>query len=121
MLFRLVGTRGVIEFWAWESAYKLTNPVYPEGQLFTVERYAESAHQRHLDALAAQMDAGTRDYAIAQSSLVALELCEGAYLSSAYRCKVTLPLAGFVPPAPVAWSPGQPYGGQGGGRDGRKL
>ena len=120
-LFRLVGTRGVIEFWAWESAYRLMNPAYPEGHTFEVARYPESAHQRHLEALADQIDAGAPDYRIAASSLTALELCEGAYLSSAQRCKVTLPLAEFIAPEEPEWSPGKPYGGVGGGRDGRKL
>jgi len=120
MLFRLVGTTGMIEFWAWESAYRLTNPAHPHGQLFEVQRYAQSGHQRHLERLAAQMDAGQPDYAIASSSLVALELCEGAYLSSAHRCKVTLPLAEFTPPPEPDWRPGQPYRGHG-GRNGREL
>ncbi len=119
-IFRLVGTRGVLEFWAWESAYRLTNPAYPEGQLFEPPSYPESAHQRHLEAMADAIDRGAPDYAIPKSSLVALELCEGAYLSSAHRCKVTLPLSGFQAPPEPAWHPGRPYDGQG-GRDGRKL
>ena len=68
----------------------------------------------------AQMDAGQPDYAIASSSLVALELCEGAYLSSAHRCRVTLPLSEFTPPPEPDWRPGQPYRGHG-GRNGREL
>lgn len=120
-LFRLVGTHGVIEFWAWESAYKLTNPAFPNGELFQVERYAQSAHQRHLEAMAEQIDAQRPDYAIAESSLTALELCEGAYLSSALRCQVLLPLSRFAPPRRTRWRPGRPYSGRGGGRDGRKL
>jgi len=119
-IFRLVGTRGTIEFYAWESAYRITNPTWPEGQAFAVERFPQSAHQRYLESLADQMDQGYRDYAIPLSSLVALELCEGAYLSSAHRCKVTLPLHEFTAPAEPDWHPGQPYRGSG-GRDGRKL
>ena len=121
VLFRLVGTRGQIEFWAWESAYVLLNAAYPEGRLFQVERHRQGGHQRYLESLAEQMDSGQRDYAIPESSLVALELCEGAYLSSAHRCKVTLPLSEFVIPAEPDWHPGTPYAGHGGGRDGRKL
>lgn len=120
-LFRLIGTMGSIEFYAWESAYKLTNPSHPHGELFQVDRYPQSNHQRHLEALAAQMEAGRPDYAVAESSLVALELCEGAYLSAALGCQVTLPLAAFTPPPRTDWRPGQPYSGLGGGRDGRKL
>ncbi len=119
-VFRLVGTRGLIEFYAWESCYRLLNAAHPEGWLYEVPRYAESAHQRYLESLAEQIDTGRRDYAIPESSLVALELCEGAYLSSAHRCKVTLPLAEFVVPTEPDWRPGKPYRGQG-GRDGRKL
>jgi hypothetical protein len=120
-IFRLVGTRGVLEFWAWESAYHLTNASHPHGQLFTVERYRQSGHQRYLESLAEQIDAGRADYAIPASSLTALELCEGAYISSAHRCRVTLPLADFAIPTDPDWRPGQPYSGAGGGRDGRKL
>lgn len=119
-LFRLIGTGGMIEFWAWERAYRIVNPTHPRGKSFQVERYAQSRYQRHLEALAGQIDSGLPDYAVAQSSLVALELCEAAYLSSAHRCKVTLPLAGFVVPPEPDWNPGQPYRGHG-GRDGRKL
>ena len=119
-LFRLMGTRGQIEFYAWESAYAVQNSAHPLGQLFQVERWPQAAHQRYLETLADQIESGGRDYAIPDSSLVALELCEGAYLSSAYRCKVTLPLSEFVIPPEPDWRPGQPYRGYG-GRDGRKL
>jgi predicted dehydrogenase len=118
--FRLVGTLGVIEFWAWESAYRLVNAAHPRGELFEVPRYAESAHQRYLDELAKQIADGQPDYALPERSLVALELCEGAYLSSAHRAKVTLPLSEWHPLPEPDWRPGQPYRGQG-GRDGRKL
>ena len=67
------------------------------------------------------MDAGAPDYAIAESSLMALELCEAAYRSAAQGCLVTLPLETFVPPPTNDWAPGQPYSGRGGGRDGRRL
>ena len=119
-VFRLVGTGGVIEFWAWESAYRLLNPAHPRGEVFQVPPYPVSNHQRYLEMLAGQISAGTVDYALAETSLVALELCEGAYLSSAHRCKVTLPLADFTPPPEPDWRPGQPYDGRG-GRDGRRL
>jgi hypothetical protein len=119
-LFRLVGTAGVIEFWGWESAYRILNAEEPRGAVVTVERGPRSNHQRHLEALAAQMDSGAPDYAVAESSVAALELVEAAYLSSRYRCRVDLPLAGFTVPQPGSWDPGAPYTG-GGGRDGRKL
>ena len=125
-LFRLVGTQGTIEFWAWESAYFLLNGSHPRGETLQVARYPEAPHQRYLEQLADEIERdhvarGEPDYALAERSLVALELCEGAYLSSAHRCKVTLPLADFVIPAEPEWHPGHPYSGRGGGRDGRKL
>jgi predicted dehydrogenase len=119
-LVRLVGTAGTIEFWGWESAYHLLNAQYPQGRAVAVASGTRSNHQRHLEALADQMDRGMAEYTIAESSLLALELCEGAYLAHKHRCAVTLPLAGFVPPPPSAWEPGTPYGGNGGGRDGRQ-
>jgi len=120
-LFRLVGTHGVIEFWGWESAYRITNREHPDGTLIQVIPHDRSHHQRHLEALADQIDHGTPDYSIAESSLMALELCEGAYLSHQHRCLVTFPLDQFVPPQPLEWHPGQPYAGSGGGRNGRTL
>lgn len=61
------------------------------------------------------------DYTIPESSLMALGICEAAYLSSRHRCKVTFPFSEFTPPAEPDWTPGEPYTGSGGGRDGRKL
>jgi len=120
-LFRLVGTEGQIEFWGWENAYHLLNAEYPGGRTFVPDSLPGTAHQRHLEAMADMVDAGQPDYTVPASSLLALELCEGAYVSSRHRCKVTFPVDQFVPPAPVDWDPGTPYSGQGGGRDGRKL
>ena len=76
---------------------------------------------RHLEHLADMIDSKEVDYAIPESSLLALEICEGAYISSRHRCKVTFPVSEFRPPPPAGWDPGMPYSGQGGGRDGRKL
>jgi predicted dehydrogenase len=127
ILFRLVGTEGQIEFWGWENAYRLLNAEYPRGQLFVPTPLPGTAHQRHLEHLADMIEREEPDYTIPESSLLALEICEGAYLSSRYRCKVTFPVDQFAPPAAdqgrfaPAWDPGMPYSGQGGGRDGRKL
>jgi predicted dehydrogenase len=124
-LFRLAGTAGQIEFWGWENAYHLLNAEHPHGQTFVPDPLPGTAHQRHLERMAAMVGGapvlGAIDYTVPESSLLALELCEGAYVSSRHRCKVTLPVDQFVPPAPVDWDPGRPYSGQGGGRDGRKL
>jgi predicted dehydrogenase len=120
VLFRIVGSAGQIEFHGWKNEYYLQNAAYPHGQKFVPEQFPITGHQRHLDYLVAQIEAGRPDYSIAQSSLMALEICEGAYLSSQHRSQVTFPTDEFQP-HPVDWHPGQPYSGVGGGRDGRTL
>jgi len=120
-VFHIVGTKGLIEFWAWESAYHLVSRAHPEGLLVQVAPAPIAGHRRHLERLAEEMDRGVVDYTVAESSLAALEMCEAAYLSCKHRCKVELPLASFTPPAANDWEPGKPYAGTGGGRDGRKL
>ncbi len=120
-LFRLVGTKGSIEFPGWHSDYVIINGQHPGGKTYEVARTPRPGHQCHLENMAQHMDAGKPDYAIPEGSLLALEICEAAYLSSRYRCKVKFPLESFSPPLPNDWIPGQPYSGSGGGRDGRKL
>ena len=119
-LLRLVGSSGQIEFWAWESAYLLRNQRHPAGVLVEPVPHAKGGHQRYLEQLADQIEAGQTDYRYGELSLRALELCEGAYLAAANRCKITFPLNVDDLPAAPDWHPGQPYDGQG-GRDGRKL
>lgn len=121
-LFRLIGTQGTLDFYGWEPRYRLLNADYPQGQLVEVTPGPRSAHQRHLEHLAEQMDRDTPDYSIAEGSLLALEMCEAAYLSGrSGGVPVRLPLADFVVPQPVDWQPGLPYSGQGDGRNGRTL
>lgn len=120
-LFRLVGTEGQIEFWGWENAYRLLNREFPQGKTFVPPERPGTPHQRHLERMADMIDTGEVDYTVPESSLLALEICEGAYVSSRHRCKVTFPVDAFEPPAPADWDPGMPYSGEGGGRDGRKL
>ena len=120
-VFRIVGTKGVIEFWAWESAYNVLNAQYPSGRLFEIEPHNRTNHQIHLETMAEDVDAGKPDYTFPDSSLTALELVEGAYLSARHGVRVDFPLKSFTVPAPNGWDPGQPYSGTGGGRDGRKL
>lgn len=120
-MFRIIGTKGMIEFYAWEGVYSLTNPLHPNGDVFQPQPYSIGPHQRHLEAMIAQAESGVLDYSIPESSLAALEMVEAAYISSAHRCKVMLPLETFTPPPETDWLPGQPYKGSGGGRDGRKL
>lgn len=121
VLFRLVGTDGLIEFYGWENAYRVVTAAQPRGQVMHPPASGKTLHQLHLDTLAEQMDRGAPDYTVAEGSLMALEVCEAAYLSGRHRCVVTLPLERFAPPAATEWQPGQPYDGQGGGRNGRLL
>lgn len=121
-LFRLVGTAGTLDFYGWEPRYRLLNAEYPQGRLFEVTPGPRSPHQRHLEALAEQMDQGQPDYSVPEGSLLALEMCEAAYLSGrSGGVPVTLPLAEFALPQPADWQPGLPYSGEGGGRNGRFL
>jgi predicted dehydrogenase len=120
-LFRLVGSEGMVEFYGWDPRYRLLNGAHPAGQLVRVSDGPGSGHQRHLEHMVLQMDRGRPDYAVAESSLAALEVVEAAYLSCRHRCQVNLPLSSFMPPEPSDWAPGQPYSGRGGGRDGRTL
>ena len=120
-LFRLIGTLGQIEFYGWESPYRLLNAANPTGIVITPQEMPVTGHRFHLEEMARQIEAGTPNYAIPESSLKALELCEAAYISSQYGCRVKLPLETFTPPPQTDWQPGQPYAGHGGGRDGRKL
>lgn len=119
-LFRLVGTDGVIEFWGWENGYRIVG-AGGASDVGPIPELDRTPHQVHLDELARHIDEGTPDYAVADASLRALELCEAAYLSHRHRCLVTFPLADFQPPAQTDWDPGTPYPGEGGGRDGRRL
>jgi len=121
VVFRLVGTKGQIEFYGWESGYHIQNASHPGGEFLHVGEFPNAGHQLHLENLAQMIETGKSDYSVAESSLIALELCEAAYLSSKHHCKVQFPFEKFTPPAPVEWEPGQPYSGTGGGRDGRKL
>ncbi len=114
-VFRLIGTQGIIEFYAWEPGYRFNN------EWIVPPAFPVSGHRRHLENLAAMIENGTTDYAIPDSSLRALEVVEAAYLSARHGCRVNFPLSDFVPPALNDWQPGEPYSGEGGGRDGRKL
>ena len=120
-LFRIVGTKGLVELYGWDGDYDLVNADHPQGANFRPEESKGTGHQRHLERMLDGLESGEVGYEIADGSLAALELCEGAFLSQRHRCKVTFPLAEFRPPEPNDWQPGEPYGGEGGGRDGRKL
>ena len=121
ILFRLVGSHGMIEFYAWESVYRIVNAKHSQGTLVTVDGGSRTRHQAHLENLAQQMDSGKPDYRVAESSLAALEVCEAAFVSSQNQCAVTLPLEQFTIPQATEWQLGRPYSGQGGGRNGREL
>jgi hypothetical protein len=121
ILFRLVGSEGLLEFFGWKPAYRLMNGSYPQGNRFDVKVGERSNHQRYLERLAEQIDRGVIDLSWLERSLAALELCEAAYLSSRIGGAVQLPLAAFRPPSRAVWDAGRPYSGSGGGRDGRRL
>jgi predicted dehydrogenase len=107
--FRIIGTRGQIEFWGWEPDYHLINAQHPEGELITPEELPISLHQRHLENLLPMIASGEPDYSLSESSLVALEICEAAYLSARHGVEITFPLDQFEIPAPDDWDPGMPY------------
>ena len=120
-LFRIIGTAGQIEFYGVHPEYRIINAENPTGVVVKPEQFRRTEHQIHLEGMADMIDSGQPDYTIPDSSLLALEFCEAAYLSNRHRCKVTLPLANFVPPEPPDWDPGAVYSGSGGGRNGRDL
>ena len=120
-LFRLIGTAGQIEFWGWENGYILQNAKHPGGEIITPIEYPITGHRRHLERMASMIGADMPDYTIADASLMALEICEAAYLSSKHRCRIDFPFGDITPPTDSVWDPGQPYSGSGGGRDGRNL
>jgi predicted dehydrogenase len=120
-LFRLLGTRGFIEFWGWEPSYFILSAEHPNGETVTPAESLVTGHQCHLELLARQIAEGKADYRLAGASQMALEICEAAFLSHKYRCQVNFPLADFTPPPASDWELGRPYPGHGGGRDGRAL
>ncbi len=67
-----------------------------------------------------ELESDRLSYDVADSSLAALELGEGAFLSHQHRYAVTFPL-GTRPPEPNHQQPGTPNSGRGGGRDARNL
>ncbi len=120
-VFRLLGTKGHIEFYGWSKPYKILNAHYPHGETIEPDELPITGHRFHLENLARQIETGTPDYTIPQNSLAALEICEAAYLSARHNCEIRFPFEQFTSPAANNWQPGEPYAGTGGGRDGRKL
>lgn len=118
-LFRIVGTAGQIEFWGWQRGYHIINADHPRGETITPDPMPVRGHQYHLERLADMIESGEADYTVADHSLLALEICEGAYVSSRHRAKVTFPVDAFEPKTQPQWDPGMPYSGEGGGRNGR--
>lgn len=118
-LFRIVGTAGVIEFWGWERGFDLLNAAHPTPTRITPDPMPVRGHRFHLETMADMIADGKPDYTLADNSLLALEICEGAYISGRHGCQVTFPVDQFVPPTRPQWDPGKPYSGSGGGRDGR--
>jgi predicted dehydrogenase len=119
--FRIIGTAGQIEFWGWAPEYYLLNARHPEGKWMAPVEETIALHQRHLENLLPMIASGEPDYALPESSLSALEICEAAYLSARHGVEIKFPLDRFEVPEPNDWAPGAPYLGQRGGRDGRKI
>ena len=119
-LFRLIGSKGIIEFHGWGRGYRILNDKHPNFDFIDLEPLTVTGHRAHLENMY-RMIGNQPDYTIPDSSLSALEVCEAAYLSSKYQCKVTFPYEDFVVPKPNGWEMGVPYSGTGGGRDGRFL
>lgn len=120
-VFRLIGAAGRVDFYGWEHGYRIWNAHHPAGRWVEPAEMPVTGHRRHLEALADQIAAGTRDTQVADASLAALELCEGAYRSARHGGLVRLPLGDETPSAGGDWDPGRPYAGTGGGRDGRQF
>jgi predicted dehydrogenase len=120
-VFRLIGSAGQIEFFGWENLYHMRNEEFPAGTTITPEEYSVTGHQFHLKNLARMIESGQPEYSVPEASLAALEIVEGAYLSSRYQCAVSFPVDEFTPPPPNDWMAGEPYSGAGGGRDGRQF
>jgi hypothetical protein len=120
VVYRLIGSAGMIEFYMWENAYRLRNAAHPAGDLIVPTPLPIPPHQYLLEQLARMMTTGTPDYAIAEASFTALEICEATYLSHRHRCQVLFPVVEFVPAEIPDWDPGTPYNGVGGGRNGRQ-
>jgi predicted dehydrogenase len=119
-LMRIVGSRGIIEYGAFEDDYVIVSPTHDRERV-TVAPFEVSGHQRHLEHLADQIENGTRDYRVPESSLQALEIVEAAYLSKRLGTAIRLPVAGPQADPGADWDPGRPYSGVGGGRNGREL
>jgi predicted dehydrogenase len=119
-LMRIIGSHGYLEYGAWESWYTLVSPGRDRVRI-DVPAFAVSGHQRHLEHLADQIESGDRDYRIPNMSLQALEVVEAAYLSNRIGATVHLPLDSRQEHRGQGWEPGRPYGGTGGGRNGRQL
>jgi predicted dehydrogenase len=121
VVFRFYGDLGCLEFWGWEDSYRIFSREDRCGTVIQREADRESAHQRHLERLAAMIAAGTPDYEQLDLSLSALEVCQGAYLSDRTRRVVELPLDEGAHIAVLGaddWEPGTAYQGEH-GHDGR--
>ena len=92
-VFRILGTRGFIEYSNTKSQFWLMNEANPGGVFISPTPDARSKHQIYLEDMVKHMDAGTTDYRIPESSLMALEVCEASSLSNRLGCAISFPLA----------------------------
>jgi predicted dehydrogenase len=122
-LMRIIGSRGFIEFGAFEPYYTIVSPGHDRVRV-DVTPFAVSGHQRHLEYLADQIESGVRDYRVPEASLEALRIVEAGYESHRRHGSVSLPLgigAGVAAGYGGDWDPGLAYSGSGGGRNGRDF
>ncbi len=119
-LMRIIGDEGYIEYGAWRDDYRLVSARAGERAVSVVPSEV-TGHRRHLEHLADLISNGALDYDVPGSSVRALEVVEAAYLSNRTGAAIDLPMAASPVPAPTDWDPGVPYGGVGGGRNGRQL
>jgi len=78
-VFRIVGSRGVIEFSAWAGSYWIRNQNRAGELIRRPLTRAVNYHQLVLEDLAAQIEKAEPDYRLANLSLAALRLIESAY------------------------------------------
>lgn len=90
-LLRLTGTAGAIEMHAWADVFWLMSAGAPGGRLIEcLPDTRRSPHQRFLEDLADQIEAGRPDYTVAERSVEALALIGAAYRSHRERRGVSL-------------------------------
>ena len=122
-LFRLVGTLGTIDFYGWETRYRILKrrtSARPAVRIRSRTNHPSPAPPRKISPR--RSIGRNRTTPSPKDRWPPSKLCEAAYVSIRNgSVPVPLPLDDFTPPPAVDWQPGLPYSGQGGGRNGRRL